>query len=113
MENSPPGIHTILSGALPPGEFLFAMVGRNSAVPQNAEASTNTIIAQRLSVRRVQCFIDAFLAAAQQPNGFNQHALTQVVLAVRPPARNVALAAFVADQQPINQSQGNPARVAP
>jgi hypothetical protein len=30
MENSPPEIHTIPSGALPGGEFLFGIVGANA-----------------------------------------------------------------------------------
>jgi hypothetical protein len=36
MENSPPGIQTIPSGALPGDEFLFAIVAANFDVPQNA-----------------------------------------------------------------------------
>src|SRR5207249_5599234 len=42
MENSPPGIQTIPAGALPGGEFLFAIVGSNCAVPQNAEPRVKT-----------------------------------------------------------------------
>ena len=54
MENSPPGIQAIPSGALPGVDFLFATVGWNDPASENAEAFVINNMAHSVSVLRMR-----------------------------------------------------------
>src|SRR5262245_8515673 len=61
MENSPPGIHTMPSGALPAGGFLFATVGSNSPALQNTCTCAKTA--------RIAAPKASFITQFRVPNG--------------------------------------------